>query len=391
MEERLLELLPHMKRAGITRVANVTGLDTVGIPVVIVARPNSRSLSVSQGKGITLPLAKISGVMESLEQFYAERPELPLTLASARELRERRPIVDLRRLPRTPRPLGEETRLLWTQATDYGSGASIEVPYELVHLDLTEPLPEGHGYFLLGSNGLASGFGRDDALAHGVYEVIERDAISLFYELGPRAQSERRVRLDSVDDAACHALIRRMQDAELGVAVWDITSDVGLATFLCSIGERRFDPLRRVGTARGYGTHPEREFALRRALTEAAQSRLTRIAGSRDDIQSNEFEEIRSEEAIERQRLHVEQERYATRRFADVPSHHFATPSDALAFTSGRLREAADTSLLFVDLSPPGGQIAVVRSIVPGLEGYCGAPDYVAGARALRIRAQGVA
>ena len=36
---------------GITRVANVTGLDHIGIPVVMVTRPNSRSISVSQGKG----------------------------------------------------------------------------------------------------------------------------------------------------------------------------------------------------------------------------------------------------------------------------------------------------------------------------------------------------
>ncbi len=43
---RVRRFLPVM---GITRVANVTGLDTVGIPVVMVCRPNSRSISVSHG------------------------------------------------------------------------------------------------------------------------------------------------------------------------------------------------------------------------------------------------------------------------------------------------------------------------------------------------------
>ena len=47
--KRVLRLAPVM---GITRVANVTGLDSVGIPVVMVCRPNSRSVAVSQGKGI---------------------------------------------------------------------------------------------------------------------------------------------------------------------------------------------------------------------------------------------------------------------------------------------------------------------------------------------------
>ena len=51
-------LLPVM---GITRVANVTGLDSIGIPVVMVCRPNSRSLAVSQGKGIDLASARARG------------------------------------------------------------------------------------------------------------------------------------------------------------------------------------------------------------------------------------------------------------------------------------------------------------------------------------------
>jgi ribosomal protein S12 methylthiotransferase accessory factor len=39
----------HFAPLGITRIANVTGLDCIGIPVVNVVRPNARSLSVSQG------------------------------------------------------------------------------------------------------------------------------------------------------------------------------------------------------------------------------------------------------------------------------------------------------------------------------------------------------
>src|SRR5262245_16449179 len=72
---------------GITRVANITGLDHVGIPVVVVCRPNSRSLAVAQGKGIDLVSAKVSGIMESVEQYHAERISLPLRLGSFNELR----------------------------------------------------------------------------------------------------------------------------------------------------------------------------------------------------------------------------------------------------------------------------------------------------------------
>ncbi len=72
---RLARAMPVM---GITRIANVTDLDIVGIPVVMVCRPNSRSLSVSQGKGLDLAAAKASGLMESIESYHAERITLAL-------------------------------------------------------------------------------------------------------------------------------------------------------------------------------------------------------------------------------------------------------------------------------------------------------------------------
>jgi ribosomal protein S12 methylthiotransferase accessory factor YcaO len=80
----LARMQPHLASMGITRIANVTGLDRIGVPVVMVSRPNSRSLAVSQGKGLTLEAAKASGVMEAIELYHAERIELPLKLGSAR-------------------------------------------------------------------------------------------------------------------------------------------------------------------------------------------------------------------------------------------------------------------------------------------------------------------
>ena len=70
---RTLERLqPVLTQVGVTRVAVVTGLDVVGIPVVMVPRPNGRSLSVSQGKGVDLTAAKVSGIMEAVEAWHAD-------------------------------------------------------------------------------------------------------------------------------------------------------------------------------------------------------------------------------------------------------------------------------------------------------------------------------
>ena len=54
---RLLPLLPAM---GITRVADLTGLDRIGLPVAAAFRPNSRSLAVHQGRGYSRAAAKVS-------------------------------------------------------------------------------------------------------------------------------------------------------------------------------------------------------------------------------------------------------------------------------------------------------------------------------------------
>ena len=68
----LARVLPLAPRFGITRLANLTGLDTLGIPVAAAYRPNSRSIAVFQGKGTTLEAAKASALMEAAEAWHAE-------------------------------------------------------------------------------------------------------------------------------------------------------------------------------------------------------------------------------------------------------------------------------------------------------------------------------
>src|SRR5207253_10255573 len=128
--KRVLRLAPVM---GITRVANVTGLDSVGIPVVMVCRPNSRSVAVSQGKGIELASARASRLMEAAELYHAETITLPLRLAAYDELRYQYSVVepdDLTRLADSRfHPL---LRILWCESRDLLSGENLFVPYELV-------------------------------------------------------------------------------------------------------------------------------------------------------------------------------------------------------------------------------------------------------------------
>ena len=67
-EETYSRITPLMPALGVTRVADITGVDRLGIPVVGVVRPLSSIQAYSWGKGATLLQAKISGMMEALER-----------------------------------------------------------------------------------------------------------------------------------------------------------------------------------------------------------------------------------------------------------------------------------------------------------------------------------
>jgi len=381
--ETLSRMRPFLAGAGITRVANVTGLDVLGIPTVMVVRPNGRSLSVCQGKGPDLAAARASGVMEAIEHHLAERARGPLVFDSATDLALRRRVVDVERLPRFVRPFAPHERILWMLAEAIPSGEPIFVPYEIVHLDLTLPLPPKHGFFPPGSNGLASGNNRAEALIHGLCELVERDALSLFYQEPAPLQQQRRVDPASIDDAVAVDLMARYQRGGVRVGVWDVTSDLGVPCYLCIAVDEVHDPFRPTGAARGSGCHPDRGVALTRALCEAAQSRLTRIAATRDDIQPQRFTQARTEQASAAAAAQLDHPGAFTRRFADAPSRVNDRFDDDLDWLLERLALAGMPEVAAVDLSWPDLPCSVVRAVVPGLEGVCTIPGYRPGARAL--------
>ncbi len=383
-EQTLERVAPWLREAGITRVANLTGLDRIGIPVFSVCRPNSRSVSVAQGKGLTEQAAKASGVMEAIECFHAENVTLPLRLASQREL-ESEGLSTCVSLPRVSGfPFDRFTRILWLESRVLYSSQSVWIPYEVVHTDYRLPLPSGSGRFLMSSNGLASGNVLAEAVLHGLCELVERDATTLWAIAGGSRLVKNRLNLESVDDPLCGGVVARMLAAELAVVVWETTTDLGIPAFLCQVADRDGAALRPLGPRRGMGCHPRREIALLRALTEAAQTRLTVISGARDDLGESQYDETREERARQEFLRHAALP--AECRFEHCPTHTSGTFADDLHFLRERLARVGLSQILAVDLSRRDWPVAVVRVLVPGLETMHDAPGYVPGRRALGIR-----
>jgi len=389
-EVTLARFQPLMPLLGITRIADVTGLDHIGLPVVMVTRPNARSLAVAQGKGLSLAAAKASGLMEAIESYHAEHITLPLRLATYKELCFSHRMIDVAGLPRLARrEFHGDMRALWIEGTDLFDGGPRLLPHSVVHTDFTLPLPPDSGAFVMSSSGLSSGNHVLEAVCHAIAELIERDAVTLWRAGGPTSALATRLDLDSVDDPACRELLARYDAAGVSVEVWDITSDVGVAAFHAVILAREPDLGRRIGPMGGMGCHPSRAVALLRALTEAAQSRLTFVSGARDDLVRPRL----TEQAYLHAHARFHERRSASgarRRFSEVPTREHERFEEDLRFLLTGLRRVGCEQVVVVNLSKPELGVPVVRVVIPGLEVLDDLPGYVPGKRALTAREEAV-
>jgi ribosomal protein S12 methylthiotransferase accessory factor len=345
---------PLARRAGITRIAELTGLDSLGIPVFAAIRPLARSLSAQQGKGLTPEAARVSALMESLETFTAEQARGTVS-GSYRQLARRRRVVDVQQLPRPRGKLDLSARWRWIEGFDLGAGTPILVPEQAVTLDTTFA---NAPVFDISSNGLASGNVLVEAILHGLLEVIERDAEATWRRTG----SDCRIVLDSIRDRACRALVDRIIAAGSHVFLWDLASDTGVCAIGCTILQNPHDvSWRPLGAYQGFGAHLVPEIAIARAITEAAQTQLTYISGSRDDFFPFDYAH-----ATDRDVLVPMWDRLTAGcddpiAFADLPHHRVRSLGEALAHLVGKLPQ-----VIAVELTQRALGVPVVKVIVPG-------------------------
>ncbi|ASY63783.1 hypothetical protein SJ05684_c23420 [Sinorhizobium sojae CCBAU 05684] len=375
-EETFARVRPYLAAFGVTRVARHTGLDKVGIPVWCAYTPNSRSIVVAQGKGLTDADARISAVMEALERAVAGQPAVETVMATADELSGSGQAVDpLDALIAAGQGdlLGDET-IEWVRGTDLISDGDVFVPLEAALLDRTRP-----SRFWVSSDGLASGNIEDEATLHGLLERVERDAHVLWQVSGPEARHRQCIAPEALGDPALDGLASRIHDAELDLRIFDITSDAGIPCFLALLGPRgtaTAGRLRYVEVTSGCGAHPSAIRAAIRAVTEAAQSRLTYISGARDDVYSATFERPLPE---------------STRRaFLAVPRAEAVQASGIaggvdvlLRHVVDRLKSVGVERVIAVPLSRGDLPFSVVKIFVPALEHPEGERARLFGPRAL--------
>jgi ribosomal protein S12 methylthiotransferase accessory factor len=365
--------------AGVSRLADVTNLDRLSIPNYMTVRPKDLAPGITyyNGKGTTRDDAHAGALMEAFERHAGEHCGYPIVSGTYAQILRRGDCVHPSEL--IIPSLGtcsQSSEIEWVCGFELLQRRPTFVPLNAV-VTPYRPANGAEQLFYSSTNGLASGNSRTEALCHALCEVVERDSESmslcltklkrkvraLATSLGPATASmpERVIRLGRLPLRA-RRLVTKMERAGLTVQLHDLTGANRIATIHCTIVDPAWNgPANAHG---GCGAHVDARVALLRALTEAAQSRLTCIQGGREDL-----EEIMQGkgwvtlEEIERRRSQAEEI-----WFSDIPSLYNEYIDDDVTFILNQLPESDLHRVVAFDLTHPDTGIPVVKVVVPFAE-----------------------
>lgn len=372
------------KICGVSRLAGIAGLDQIGIPVWTAIRPLGRSLSVSQGKGLTDTLAQISALMEAIELFHAESCLPPGITRSIRQTVNDPKFIRVHELPVRSKRLDFDLPIGWLKTRSLITGKKKWIPRELIDLDSTH---KHDGFFIASSNGLASGNSRGEALFHGLCEVVERDQVAHWMvaenlSCGPPS---RRLNLTTGLPESVQMIVDMIHAGGLEMAVWHASTTVEIPCFACTIADLKGNTLYPQRAA-GYGCHVSKEIALLRAITEAAQSRLTFISGGRDDLFIKQYEnDIRIDMPEKRGWRKTMATSDQALPYDDLPDFsEFNSFSKAIGFIISSISKDGIKDVFALDLTNDAIGVSVVHVCAPLAE-YDVSPESIPGLRLCRF------
>ncbi len=269
-----------------------------------LAAPESGTPGLRQfsgGKGASELDARVSALCEALERhsgtFQGNEPRTRDTLRALGEdalhpnrcqLYDERQYSDRARWnARHPGfqyvcdPLDQDTPIDWTPLWSLTEGGHRLLPTSLLYYD-APPTGDGRRFARADSNGCAAGSSLEDAILQGFLELVERDAVALWWY--------NRTRRPALDLAAFPdpwiGEVRQLH-ADLNREVWalDLSSDLGVPVVV-ALSRRTDRPAGAGGQdiVFGFGAHFDASVAVRRALAELNQL-LPSVVGATPDGQ----------------------------------------------------------------------------------------------------------
>ncbi|MCY1040840.1 YcaO-like family protein [Corallococcus sp. bb12-1] len=386
---------------GALQTFRIDPIDRLGIPVVSTSlRMGGEPGSVSHcsSYGVTEEDAHVGALGELVEETFAEHAlkQMPRVHGSyAALVRDRGPTAVADPLT-LGLPAGSPYRpdmpLVWVEVQRLSTGEKVLVPEEFVAIHPGQL--QGRSPLITPiTNGQGAGLTRQQALAHGLLELLQRDGNGLQY----RAMDQGVVLdLEGAElTSDVKALLERYQRAGVEVMAKLASTDFGLVNVYVVGRDLSADDHPLMVTACGEAADPDRDRALRKALLEYAGSRarkafahgpLSEVARIATEEYMERFVPLVDLDAEEPRALHGMAEwarmpaaalreltacTLMTRRkvrFEDLPRAPAVEDPSLRCDHVVRQLQAAGFDILVADMSPAGRAVHVVKALVPGLE-----------------------
>ena len=373
-----------LKTAGITRIADISDLDRIGLPIYTAIRPTAEdgAVSIYGGKGITKEHAKASAMMEGFERYSAEKQTddevVVATIDEISDFGEHIDPVSLN-LPKELEKKGiDDISIEWTVSKDIISGDSFYIPTNAVYHPYLHD-NNVQSLFKSNTNGLASGNILEEAILHGMLEVIERDAWSIF-ELTHKNYAQ--IDLESIESETVNDIISKFESEGIKIKLMDFTADIKIPTIAASADDTVTKDAGLLTL--GMGTHLDPEVAMLRALTEVAQSRATQINGAREDTVRADFAREAGYERMKRINKYYFRDEDEKIDLKDIENKSTSSITKDIEIVKDELMANDIGRILYVDLTRPELDVSVVRVIIPEMEVYALDPSR-AGYRFLKV------
>ncbi len=356
-ETTLLNARQWVATAGISEVTDITALDVLGVPVFVSVRPQARGDSFTFGKGLRAVDAEVGAYMEALEFYFAEPGvgNVSTRWGSAREVAGEAEDAILDFVPLLEREVDLDGPLLLASVRSLESGDECLIPAELIYY----PAPDvGQSLFGSSTNGLASGNSVLEATIQGLLELIERDIWSFEFVRRASVLVDAASLPDNVRE-----IVERAEQNGLQLKIRTIPNDYGIPFFAAFLFDLN-NPSRKTFNG-GWACDLDRDRALVRAVTEAAQSRVAFIHGGRKVKAAADEQEA---ELVRQHIMGVSDPRQQV-SLTDIPDLAVAgTLEQKLDTLIERLRRVVKEPIYRVVLTPPELPLQVVRVVVPLLE-----------------------
>lgn len=353
-----------LKTAGVTRIAEITHLDRLGIPVYSAIRPGAAegAVSIYAGKGATKSQAKASAMMEAFERYSAEINNGDVDKFAEGTYPEMEKAIDPETLILPPLSYeSHKTQLDWVKALEVNDEEEYLVPANAIYHPY-HPV-NGSVIFKSNTNGLASGNRIEEAVYHGITEVVERDAWSIFEA---KKESKNEVDCEGIENPLIKDMLDKFKKSGIDVKLLNLTADIDITTIAAVSDDTILkDPAL---LSLGVGTHLNPEVAVIRAITEVAQSRATQIHGTREDTNRAVFMRKAGYDRMKRINKHWFNDEHKLMDITDLKDKSKINFREDIETCAKILDKNGFKKVYYVDLTRSEVAVPVARVVVPGLE-----------------------